>query len=1392
MLDIDDSFIALYDPAMNRLTFPILWEHGQPVTNAPPIMVDDPACMINRVIIERHPLLLRTNAEVEANSNSGPEPGDRQISTWLSVPIIQGETVLGAINVQSYEPNAYDEDDQRFLTTVSSQAATAIANARLFAERERRLRESSAMQDIGRAVTSTLELQDVLERLHAELGQVLDVGTSAVVLYDAEQGILTHPIAYDHGIPVDFPTMPLEKGGVNYWVITHRQPLLLGTSAEAEQIRAEADSQRVGPADQIEQSFLVVPIVSGDEVLGVLDIQSYEPYAYTTDDLRFVATVANQAAIAINNARLFQERGRRIEELATFNEIGQALSAVSRLDGLLEVIYRQTSRLLDTTNFYMALYDQRSDKVTFPLYFERGRRIMDVPTVGPDSLTYYVIRSREPLLFQGADIAEQISARGILPRGKQSKSWLGVPMIAADQVLGVIGIQNYERDNAYSQDDVRLLATIGSWAAIALQNAYLLGETRQSVQELTALYDVSVMLTGTLDAIEVQRIVASNALKLLKGDIGAVFLLNERHELTQQVVLDTDDTDLSRVVMPLLANGITTRLLESDRPIAFNDVPAELDQHSPAAQLGMRSALGAVIGSREQPLGVLWLGTRQPHDWQEREISLLSILANLSGQALESARLFQAEQTRRVAADTLREVAQTLTSVLALDEILTLILDQLARVVPYDTASLMLREGDRLQIVKTRGFAEPVREQIEHLSFGLTTDSVLEKILYSRLPVVLEDAQSDPQFIPSPGTEHIHGWIGVPLLLNDEMIGLLNVDSATVGAYNDEDAQLAFTLVSQAAQAIRNARLFEQVRRFTVELEQRVAERTAALADANTQLSAEKERLQAVHAITLELTASLDLEETLTKTLGLASRAVDVTRGSIMLRDSQSGGLICRAVLGSDGTVHTTSIPIRFQRGVGLAGWVMEHQEAIRISNVRTDKRWLKEGKRAIEVRSVVAAPLMTQDGPLGVLILTSPKVNYFSEAQLQLLATIANEVAIVIHNAELYSYINDLASRLSELLEQQREEASRSQAILQSVTEGVIVLDEHQRVVLFNPAAERVLSIPAAFTLRQPLARLTAYDAPDMPAQRAELIYNGLNEGLSMLNDQGRGHNRMLELPSPPQSIALNFAAVLGPDQVPYGSVAVLRDVTREIEADRAKRDFISSVSHELRTPLTSIKGYVDLLLLGAAGPIGEGQLSFLNVVKNNANRLMDLINDILEIGRIDADKIKLTFDQVDVTHVFHDVLQTMGAEMERKTITVSVEVQEGLPLITGDARRLTQVVMNMVSNAVKYTYREGRVGLRAFLNPAGMVQVDVEDNGVGISPDQQQHLFRRFYRADNPLRDEAGGTGLGLSIAKSFVELHGGEMWVKSESGKGSTFSFIVPVIQPEQSSAEQGEQH
>ena len=274
VLDISISFIGLYDQASRQITFPIARIDGQDYQDDEVALAEQPDTLAARVILERQPILLHTIEEVEALEPTPPEHGPPRIASYIGVPIMLGTDVLGMITVQSITPHAYDENDLRFLTTVASQAATALANARLFEERERRLRESNAMRDIGSAVTSTLDLQDVLERLHTELGRVIDVSNSFVGLYDADQHILSYPIAYDDGTPVQLEPQPLGDG-VNHWVITHRQPLLLGSKDEYWSFYQAAQyDTSLGPPACTEESYLVVPIMSSDTVFGVINIQS--------------------------------------------------------------------------------------------------------------------------------------------------------------------------------------------------------------------------------------------------------------------------------------------------------------------------------------------------------------------------------------------------------------------------------------------------------------------------------------------------------------------------------------------------------------------------------------------------------------------------------------------------------------------------------------------------------------------------------------------------------------------------------------------------------------------------------------------------------------------------------------------------------------------------------------------------------------------------------------------------------------------------------------------------------------------------------------------------------------------------------------------------------------
>lgn len=1382
VMDTSTSFIALYQPDDDIITFPVFYTRGvfSPVSGSR--AGEEHVRLSTMVLAERQPLLLTS---LEAVREHVPKA---DIATWLGVPIVQGDMPLGLFCVQSYEPNAFDQENLRFLTTVASQAATAIANARLFSERERRLREVSAVRDIGSAVTSTLNLSDVLERLHRELGRVIDVSTSFIALFDNDSRQLSFPIAYDNGTAVELSDSIIddpEQFGLTGWVMVHRQPLLVGTEEVAQVYRSPMLSPdalqeaRVGDADRVEQSYLVVPIVSNELVLGIISIQSYERYAFSQEDLRFVTTVANQAAIAITNASLFQERGRRIQELATFNEIGQELAAASRIEELTELIYRQTSRLLNTAHFYVALYDERQDDVQFALFYADGVRTNVSRLRNRRSLTHHVARTRTPLLVQGPHQHELMDRLGISPSGRRSRSWLGVPMLAFDRVIGVIGIQDYEHENAYSNDDVRLLETIASWGAISLYNARLFSETQQSLQDRESLYDLSRSLAGTLQGQEVARITAASTLDLMRCHTSAVILFDRKRAIVEQAIIESDGIE-SVSELPRAMHLLLEELLESSRPVVVNDLLSRQKASGLFEKGGMRSGAGVLIGSPEQPLGAVIVSRRTAHDWTEREVSLLSIISNLSAQAIESARLFRIEEMRRMAADTLRNTAQKLTNLMPVEEVMSLILDQLAQLVPYESASLMMRSGDDIVMAAIRGFDEETRAGLMNLRFRLADDEHMRIIVETRRPLVLDDASSSPHYITVEGQMPIRGWIGAPLLLDDNVIGIITVDSFSVGQYTEEDANLAFTLASHAAQAVRNAQLFEQQQQFTEQLEARVQERTAELALANERIVAEKERLQDVHTITSQLTASLELDETLPLTLERVARIVDAHRGSIVLYDEKERKLMCRAVLRDDEAILVDDQSLAFEQGPALVDWVMRQRQPVCVPDVRVDSRWVRSPGRADEVRSYVAVPLMTNDGPIGVLSLSSPEVNFFSQEQMLLLATIANEVAIFIHNAQLYSIINQLLSQQGEILDQQREEANKNRAILQSLGEGVIVLDEQRRVVLFNPAAEQMLNISAAFVQARALAEIKHLGEDDLASRRLGSLYEGFELALDAVEQQGKPHNRILELPAPNQSISMNVSPVLGwRDAV---SVIVLRDITREIESDRAKRDFISTVSHELRTPLTSIKGYVDLLMFGTAGPISEGQKSFLGVVRNNTRRLMELIDDILEIGRIDSNKIELSIGEVEVPNVLYDVVQTLQAEIDRKSLQVRVDIQRDVPKIHADQRRFTQVVLNMLSNAVKYTFPGGTIGLLAYMNPSGMLEIDVEDSGVGISPEDQKNLFRRFSRIDNPLRDEAGGTGLGLSIAKSFVELHGGEMWVRSELGKGSTFSFIVPVTQPE----------
>ncbi len=349
--------------------------------------------------------------------------------------------------------------------------------------------------------------------------------------------------------------------------------------------------------------------------------------------------------------------------------------------------------------------------------------------------------------------------------------------------------------------------------------------------------------------------------------------------------------------------------------------------------------------------------------------------------------------------------------------------------------------------------------------------------------------------------------------------------------------------------------------------------------------------------------------------------------------------------------------------------------------------------------------------------------------------------------------------------------------AVLASIADGVIVNDVGGYVTWFNQAAARMLRVDPAAALGSQISalfesfstrgRMTIADAMDR--LYADPYSYALGEGIT---------ETMIEVGM--QVVQAHLSPVLTEMGEFLGIVTVLRDITREIEAERAKSEFVSNVSHELRTPLTAIKGYSDLLLSPAVGTLSEQQHRFLQIVQNNANRLVALINDLLDISRIESGRLELEIRPVQMESVIREVADMIQPQCDQKGLRLVVAAEPGVKPVLGDKKRLIQVVTNLASNACRYTPAGGQIKLALSFHD-GAVRVDVVDTGIGIAPEDQAKVFQRFYRVNNPIVQEASGTGLGLPITKMLVEMHGGRMWVESEVGRGSTFTFILPAHIP-----------
>lgn len=394
--------------------------------------------------------------------------------------------------------------------------------------------------------------------------------------------------------------------------------------------------------------------------------------------------------------------------------------------------------------------------------------------------------------------------------------------------------------------------------------------------------------------------------------------------------------------------------------------------------------------------------------------------------------------------------------------------------------------------------------------------------------------------------------------------------------------------------------------------------------------------------------------------------------------------------------------------------------------------------------RSMILSPLVVQGEPAGLLILAHRDRNAFDGSTSPSLIAIANMATSVLYNAVLFDRV--------------QSEALRRRAILESIADGVIVLDRQRYIVIVNRAAEQMLNMHDWQFVRRSFS--------EIPLVRVDVRHE-------VFSENGMGHRDHFRLGD--RVLRLSSAPVITREGHQIGEVVVLHDISAEAAVDRAKTDFIATISHELRSPLTVIYGYIDLLLRGLAGELNGEQRDLLEAVRSRVDLMNSIVKNVILVASIEADTLQTDLTAQNVRSAIEEVITPMRKAFDRKGLALSVMVPDDLPPVRADREQLLIALGQIIDNARRYT-QQGEVMIAAHRQD-DLVRIDVTDTGPGIPADQMQRLFTRFFRVEGNNSPERG-SGLGLVITRQLVERHGGKVWAHSEVGRGSTFSITLPI--------------
>lgn len=865
-------------------------------------------------------------------------------------------------------------------------------------------------------------------------------------------------------------------------------------------------------------------------------------------------------------------------------------------------------------------------------------------------------------------------------------------------------------------------------------------------RQLHLLNRAGQLFNSTRSLDEILNIILEEVRRLLDVTICSIWLTDSETE--QLVCLQATDpkSELMKGWQLAVGTGLAGWAANHGKSLIVVDAQVDARHYrelDTVTGLLTRSVLACPLVVRDKVIGILEVIDEAIDRFDNTHLALLEPLAASAASAIENARLFEMQREQWTLAEALVSAVAIVNSSLEIEEVLDRILAQVQRVVPGDTFNVMMLQGDLLNIVRARGYKDVGIS-------GLTPPRAIPLSMYPNFPtminsresIVIPDTTACADWKPKEGQEWRLSYVGAPILLDDAVVGFLNVNGTRPGQFNARDAQRLNAFASYAATAIKNARLYRNAK-------QRVTE------------------LDMLRRTSLQLTSSLNLTSVLEGIVESALVLVNATDCHIYLYDEGSDTFSFGAALWEDGRREPA---VQVLRSDGLTATVAKNKLPIIINDAPSDPLYLAPEATQWNVQAVAGFPLMLANRVVGVFTIAFVKPHTFSEDELRVLGLLADQAAIAIENARLVGGLEkEVAARTAEI----RDEKEKSEAILRSAGEAIAMLDLDGRIRYVNDA----FSSLTGFSGREVIGRHESLLYPqEMPKHIQALRLATLAEGEIWHQEAS-----IKRVDGTEYDAAFAIAPMQDADGRLVGYVSSHRDISQQKDLERTRSRFMTLVSHQLRTPVTNIKLYAQMLQhQGRAGKTDR----YLQVLCEQADRLGELVESILEMTALDSGQGHSSWKPLGLSSLVNDTITRFKDMANEAGLSLMVGPLPGeIPSVNGDPARLSQALDEVVQNAVQFSAAGGEVIISMEVSadrPHPWVKVSVQDSGPGIPEDEQGKVFDRFFRGRLAESGHIPGTGLGLCVAQEILRIHGGRVSVESSGipGKGSTFTLWLPA--------------